>query len=505
MPRRFDLFVFTPLLAFAGCATVNPGPDYDRTAAHVEAATGHGFPFRPDADERTIQDRVQGLLDDGLTARAAAEVCMLNNRGLRAALYDVGAARADVVQAGLPSNPTLSLGLRFPDAGGLANFEAALAQNLADLWQIPARKRAADRELDRTVLRVAREVSAAAFDAKTAYYRARQAERTREIAGDSVQIARQVLDLALARQQAGAGSEVDANLARAGVQDAELALRAATLETFEARSALAVLLSLRVPPDTLKLAEPLPEPPDWSVPDDALLALAGAHRLDVQAAETAARVAWARVREEQLKLFPTLEVGVGFGRDERRAPEGRNILADSLRASLDAREPQVDIAPKEKSGGEDTILGPTLGVELPVFNQNQGGIARAQFEYEQSRKLLENLQVQVDQEVRLASARARTAWDNAAFYRDQVLPLRETSLELARAAYQAGRTPLFNVLEAQRALLTARAGYAESLQASAAALVELEKATGQPLSRILEAAEGADQSEAKEDRKDDSQ
>ena len=501
--RRGICVLLTAAVAVGGCATVNPRPDYDRMAAEVAAATGRSFGYRPD-DERAAQERVQELFRGGLTVDEAAEVCLLNNRRLQAALYDVGAARADVVQAGLLSNPTLSFGLRFPDAGGLANFEAALVQNLADLWQIPVRKRAAERVLDRTILQVAREVSIAMFDTKTAYYRAKQADRKREIAAESVQIAQQVLDLALARQQAGAGGEVDVNLARSEVQDAELALRSTALEAFEARSTLCTLLSLKIAPDSLELTDALPEPPAWTVPDETLLVLAADHRLDIQAAVRAADAAWVQIRLEKLKLFPTLELGVSFQRDERRAPEGRNILADSLRASLDAGEPKVDIAPQEKSGGQDTILGPTIGMELPIFNQNQGGIARAQFEHEQSRKLLENLVVQVSQEVRLATARARTAWSNAGYYRAQVLPLRGTSLELARTAYQAGRTPLLNVLEAQRALLTARAGYADSLQASAAALVELEKATGQPLPRILEAAPGTDQNEAKNESKDNS-
>jgi cobalt-zinc-cadmium efflux system outer membrane protein len=485
-------------LGIGGCATVNPRPDYDRTATHVVEATGHSFGYRPD-DERANQARVAELLREGLTADEAAEVCLLNNRTLQVALYDVGVARADVVQAGLLSNPTLSFGLRFPDAGGLANFEMALVQNLADLWQIPARKRAAEGVLDRTILQVAREISVALFNTKTAYYRARQADRKREIAADNVRITQQVLDLALARQQAGAGSEVDVNLARSEVQDAELALRATTLEAFEARSALCTLLALTIAPDTLELTDALPEPPAWSVPDEMLLALAADHRLDIQAAVRATDAALVQIRLEQLKLFPTLELGVSLSRDERRAPEGRNILADSLRASLDAGAPQVDIAPKEKSGGQDTIIGPTIGMELPIFNQNQGGIARARFEYEQSRKFLEGLAVQVDQEVRLARARARTAWGNAGFYRDQVLPLRETSLELAQTAYQAGRTTLLNVLEVQRALLTARAGYADSLQASASAVVELEKATGQPLNKILEASTTAEPATGRSD------
>ena len=132
-------------VAIDGCATVNPRPDYDRTAQQVEAATGQGFHYRPDGDQQENRRHVDALLRDGLTASEAAEVCLLNNRKLQAMLYDVGAARADVVQAGLLSNPTLSLGLGFPDEGGLANFDAALAQNFADLWQIPVRKGIAER------------------------------------------------------------------------------------------------------------------------------------------------------------------------------------------------------------------------------------------------------------------------------------------------------------------------------------------------------------------------
>lgn len=478
------LAVATAVLA--GCASVNPHPDYDRTARGVEAATGGRLDYRPGDDEEAIQQRVQELLRDGLTVDEAMELCLLNNRTIQAALLEVGAARADVVQAGLPSNPSLSFGLRFPDSGGLANFETALAQNLADLWQIPTRRRVAEELLEQAVLRVAREISVRVHDTRKAYYLARQADRKREIAAESLQIARQVLDLAIARQQAGAGSEVDVNLAKSETQDARLAMMGTALEATEARVSLCMLLSVTMAPETLDLRDTLPEPAIWEVADEALLKAAAAHRLDVQAAARVVEAAKSRIAQERLKVFPTFELGVSFERAERQAAPGRNILADSFRASVDAGEPTVDLAPKEHSDGQDTILGPTLGMELPIFNHNQGGIARARFEYEQSRRLLEKLLVQVHQEVRLAGARARNAWGYAGFYRDEVLPLRETSLSLARTAYQAGHTSLLNVLEAERALLNARLGYAESLQASASAVVELESAIGCPVKTLLD-------------------
>ena len=475
------------VMATGGCATVNPRPDYDRTAEDVEEATGHPLTYRPD-DQARIAAQVEELLRDGLTADEAAQIYLLNNRKLQASLYEIGAARADVVQASLLSNPTLSIGLGFPDGGGLAKFDAALVQNIADLWQIPTRVRAAERTLDRTILQIANEASVAVVDAKTAYFRARQGDRRCAIAAENVRIAQQVLELALARQQAGAGGEVDVDLARSEVLEADLALRVVKLEAFEARAALVTLLSLARHPDQVELRAAVPEPPDWRASDETLIALASAHRLDLQAAQSATEAALARVYEEKLKLFPTLELGVGFERQEKRPVEGRNILADSVAASIAEGQPTLELAPQEKQGTH-TLLGPTLGMELPIFNQNQGGIARAQYIYEQTLKLLDDLRLKVLQDVRVANTRARTAWGIVSFYRDQMLPLREASLELARTAYQAGRIPLLNVLEAERALLNARGGYVDALQTSAATLVELEKVTGQPLAKIIEAVQ----------------
>lgn len=474
-------------LGLGACATVNPGGDYDRAAAHIEAATAQPFSYRPErppADAAARAAQVQALLRTGLTADTAVQVCLLNNRRIQADLYEIGLARADLVQAGLLGNPTLSLGLRFPDAGGLANFEAALVQNIADLWQIPARQRAAQRTLDESILRIARQASLVAFEAKAAYYRARHGDRKRELATESVQVAQQVLELALARQQAGASSAVDVNLARSEVLDAQLALRAADIEAVEARADLARQLGLALPPTDLKLTEELPQPPAWSLSDEILLALAATHRLDLQAADVATTGAAARARAEELKLFPSLELGVGFERSERQAPEGRNILADSVRSSIVEQEPRFELGDLGKAS-TDTLLGPTLGLELPLFNQNQAGVARARYAYAQTLRLQEDLQLQVDHEVRLASARARSAWDTARFYREEVLPVREASLELARTAYQAGRTTLLNVLETERALLSARTGYADALQTSVTTLVELERVSGQPLVKLL--------------------
>ena len=152
---RRKAFVSTALVStmMVGCATVNPQPDYQRAAKYVRRSTGQERLFDPGEKEADAQS-IRTWLADGLTVDEAAQIALLNNPQLRAALYEIGVARADLVQSGLLSNPSLGVSMRLPSAGGLADIELDLAQNIADLWQIPVRKRAAERNLEQTILTI---------------------------------------------------------------------------------------------------------------------------------------------------------------------------------------------------------------------------------------------------------------------------------------------------------------------------------------------------------------
>jgi cobalt-zinc-cadmium efflux system outer membrane protein len=438
------------LLLVNACTMVSPRPDYERTAQLITQAIGQEPVYRPE-DEAVVKNTVDELLAGGVTAQEAVQLCLLNNPKLQATFLNAGIARAEVVQAGLFSNPMIGFSPRFPDRGGPTSFEASLAQNIAELWQIPARKRAAEHNLEQTLLALAREVSTTALAAKAAYYKAVRADRAIEVIQGNVDITKQLVDLAKVREEAGVGSLVDVQLSESELLQMELALRAAMVARFEARTELTQFLGLLVPPDQLQLTDSLPDPPQWTVAPEQLIALARSHRLDLQAAQNAVRAAEARVDEEKRKAIRGVEVG-GIRDAEDRT-------------------------------------GPTLGVELPLFDQNQAQIARATYLSQQASKQLEALIQELTQDTRVTYERARHAWETTRFYQQQLLPLREDSLELSREAYRYGRASFLQVLEAERKLLEARAGYLEALQNSSTALVDLERVTGQPAAQILSATQ----------------
>lgn len=438
------------LLFVSACATVNPRPDYDRAAQLITQATGQEAVYRPD-DDAIVKNAVDDLLAGGITAQEAAQLCLLNNPKLQAAFLNAGIARAEVVQAGLFSNPTLGFSPRFPDGGGPTSFEASLAQNITELWRIPARKRAAEHSLEQVILELAREVSATALEAKAAYYKTVRTDREIEVIQGNVDITRQLVDLAKVREEAGVGSLIDVQLAESELLQMELALRAATVAHFEARTELTKLLGLLVPPDQLQLIDQLPDPPQWTLAPERLIELARSSRLDVQAAQNAVLAAEARVAEEKRKALRVVEVGGVRDAEDR--------------------------------------TGPMLSVELPLFDQNQAQIAKASYLAQQASKQLEALVQELTQDTRVTYERARNAWETTRFYQHQLLPLREGSLALSREAYRYGRASFLQVLEAERKLLEARAGYLEALQNSSTALVELERVTSQPVSQIVAATQ----------------
>lgn len=486
-------------VVLTGCAAVDPQPDYERAAQSIHTSTGQASVYQP-GDEETVRQRAETMLADGLTVSEAVELCLLNNPGLQASFMDIGMARADVVQAGLLSNPSLGVALAFPSGGGLAMLDVGMAQNIADLWQIPARTRSAERSLDRAILSVARQATDLAAEAKAAYFEAAGAARLHEIQLENVALAKEVLDLAIARQRAGAANELDANLARTLVLDAELSAESARLSGANARRSLAELLGITANADELTLLDGLPRVPPRTPDPEVMIELACAYRLDMQAAREAVAVAEAQLEEEYRRVFPTLEVGVTMEREERRREGGRKLLADTARASVaNGGLTAPDIQPKSERGQSmATVIGPSIELELPVFDQNQAQIAKARYAYDKAVKEAEAVRRAAHQEVRGAVDQARSAWQIARTSRDEALPLAQANVELSREAYRAGQASFLAVLEAQRLALDSRRRSAEAEQAAATSVVQIERTMCLPFDEWINRAAALDVSDRQE-------
>ncbi len=437
--------------ALAGCGTVDPSADYARTSDLVSRATGSSSLWRPDAavSEDEIRARAASAAADGLTLAEAVDVALMSNRAVRAGLYDVAIARADLVQAGLWSNPSFGISFRAATAGGPGTLDVSLLKSLTDLWHAPIRSREARAALDKTILGVAASIADTAAEVQRAFIEARTAHEQATLAVEACTLVDQLLTLARERAAAGAGTDLDVNSAAAEASDLKVLQLRARLDFEEARHALARLLASRIDLTTVELAD---LPRSRFDPGDVgeLVTRARSRRLELLAADAAVDEARAALAREDADAWKVVDAGVDVERSDA------------------------------------TEVGPAFEIEIPIFDQNQARIARATFVLRQAEERLAHGLDAAALEIQDGISRLRAARALRAHYESQVIADRSRGLDLARESFRAGKTAFLSVLEAERRLVAARAGLVDAARIEARSLVDLEHAIGEPVAARAE-------------------
>jgi cobalt-zinc-cadmium efflux system outer membrane protein len=467
----------------AGCDKVDAQPDFQRAAAEIEARLDVGDVYDPAADA-LVAERVQVLIADGLTVDEAVRAALLNNRGFQAMFAALGASRADVVQSGLLSNPTLALGLRFPEGGGRSNLTFGLAQEIVDLWQIPVRRRLAEAELAQVVRQVLHRAVELSAQVRAGAYEAIGLAQAERIAEANVALAERSLSLTESRFRAGELSQLDVNLLRMQVVDAKRARIVVNRDRLIAEARLARLLGLSRNAGSLVLIDELVAPVTIGDDDAVLIELALAERFDVQVADAQVLAAGEELIRQQRSVFRSIGVGFELERVEKRAQAGRKLLADTVRSSARAGAltlPEVQTRRqrrRERSMVIDAILGPTLQLEVPLWDQNQAQIAKARFNLLRAGKEREDLLDAVALDVRTSAARVRAAGALVRFFEDESLPVAEAGESGARQLFDMGEASVLVLIQAQESLIVQRRAHIDALIEYALGLAELERSVG---------------------------
>jgi len=480
-PKSVGILFLWP--GFAGCATVDSRPDFQNAGRLISERTGVKEVYDPSTDD-TVEQKVAELLADGLTLDEAVNVALLNNRSFQALFLEIGVSRADVVQSGLVSNPSLSMIVQFPEGGGRSKLNVGFAQQLVDLWQIPVHRKIAEAQLEQTLLEAARRAVELGAEVKTKYHRVLARARGEAIAVENLSLVDESSKLAQARFDAGETSQLDLNLVRALSLDASLERLAAERDHRVARIELARALGLNRAQPHLVLMETTPNREMTNLDNERLLTFALTERLDARMAALATQAADDELKRQYLNLFPNVTLGVEAERPERRSLPGRNVLADTARASVangGLTAPNIQSRAErdlERRQIIDSLIGPSLNITLPIWDQNQAQIAKARYKAAQRRKENEDLLDTIAQQVQEAVAVARSANEQVLFYRDQALPQAEANVDAARRAYQGGEQGILVLIEAQERLIRLRRSYVDAAAEYAIAFTELERAIG---------------------------
>jgi outer membrane protein, heavy metal efflux system len=176
-------------------------------------------------------------------------------------------------------------------------------------------------------------------------------------------------------------------------------------------------------------------------------------RLDLKAAHSAVRAAEAQIAIQKRRALPDVSVGPAIERSEDE--------------------------------GSDALIGGGGTITLPVFDQNQAQVARAEYEATKLRKMYEDLSISIGQGVRAAADRATAAARTATFMRNELLPQAQQSVDLARRSYELGDTTLLTLLESQRTAIQARQSYLDARLDAAQTISNLERTASAPMASLL--------------------
>ncbi len=480
--RSISLVATTAWLIVIGACRVDPAADYDRTTELISQRTAATRPYQP-SDQDVVADRVESLLADGLGVREAVEIALLNNPGFQALFEEVGISRADVVQSGLLANPILTAVLKAPEGGGRISIDFGLSQEVAQLLQIPIRRKIAQAKLEQTIAAVAQRAVDLAAEVKAGYYRLRTRQMEEQTIAESVRSVDESTQIVELQVRNGAASQLDLNLARAALMDVHLELLAVRRQRESAEIELGRTLGLAPRAYPRILLDPLPAV-EALASVDVLVERAEAERLDLLRAQQVVLAAEDEVVRQSLLVFPSVMIGLAAERPERRAMPARNLLADTARSSIRSG---TLTAPDIQSRGQrdlerrqfiDFLIGPAFQVTVPLFDQNQAQIATAAFRVRQRRREYQELLTRVRSEIEQSLSAFRTAREQFEFYRREAIPIAEANVAGSRTVFTAGAQSILVLLEAQRSLIARRRACVVTQGDCAAACVELERVVG---------------------------
>ena len=375
---------------------------------------------------------------DGLSSDEAVATALWNNAAFQVTLSQLGFARADLVDAGMLTNPVLSL--LFPL--GPKQFEATLRWPIEVLWERPRRRAAAQLALEATASSLVQSGLDLTLAVRVAHADVSLTIDRLRLAMETATALERIDTLTQSRLAAGDIGALEARVARVdaarGRQDADRSAHDVRL----ARERLRLLLGLAPDDPAVDRVQPSPAPEACGAAAD-LLPRALAARPDVRAAEIAVEAAAARLGWER-----------------------RRVLA--LTAVLDANG----------QGTRGFEAGPGLDVGLPIFNRNHGGRLRAESELQRASAAYVAIQQQVGLDVREAVTLLGQAQESRTAWRTTLVSPLEANLADAEDAYRAGDSSFLFVLENSRRLIEARLRERELAADEVRALARIERATG---------------------------
>ena len=259
---RYAALCFAASFALTGCAGVSKEAGFNAVQQQVDERIGYRIYWNEStaADDEAAQvalnpdliGAVRNLLGKPLTADAAVQIALLNNRRLQATYEGLGVAQAAVVDAGTLSNTVFhgvaTFGLSDDDMAEESvddsTYTFEVEMDFLSILYAPMRKSVAKSEFESAKLRVTAAVMDLAGETRMAFYRVQADKQMIEMFQQVVLATQAGYEFAGQLVEAGNVPELDLLLQRTLYERSKLELAAAGVALAENREHLNRLMGL---------------------------------------------------------------------------------------------------------------------------------------------------------------------------------------------------------------------------------------------------------------------
>lgn len=414
-PGARAIAVASAALILGGCATFSADGGMDAVSTMTKERTGQAVQISKAGENEAMSATVKQLLAKPLTADAAVQIALLNNRGLQSSLAQLGIAESDLVQAGRLPNPGFSFGRM--RGGDDVEIERGVMFDLLGILTMPIRSKIEGRRFEQAKLQAAADAVELAADTRQAYFNAVAAQQTVQYMQQVQEAADASAELSRRLAQVGNVSKLDQAREQVFYADATAQVARARHNATAAREQLVRLLGLWGADTSFKLPDRLPDLPKALRDVANIEQLAMEQRLDVQMAKRSAHAtASALGLTKATRFVNVLEAGY-VNTSETGAPRAN---------------------------------GYEVELELPIFDWSGARTARAEAMYMQSVHQTADLAVRARSQVREAYSAYRTTYDIARHYQTEIVPLRKQISDEVVLRYNGMLASVFELLSDAR-------------------------------------------------------
>lgn len=437
------------LVALAGCSTLPPGPDPaspSPPSLMLGAAEATKRIYAPDATAARAEQTASDHSATTLTLQQVLAIAQRQNPSFDVFAANRQAARAEVLQALAYPNPELEISgegatAREAPRDSALEYGVGLAQPIELGAKRRTRQAAAEALLP--VAQREEDVFRATLrgDVARAYHTILYHERALELARAALRTEREIGQIVARRVESGEAPEIDQVKQRVEILKGSGAARSRERQLASARAVLNALCGRALPPGFRlqdALESPLAAP---NVEEARPIAVAG-HPV-LRRLEAVLHQKQRIVERERKAWYPDLKPGLSVG---------RAMDADSV--------------------------GVSLGVELPLWNRNQGGIAAAAADLAEARADLERARLEILTGLDTAAQACEGAREQLSAFRGGLRSAAAEALRIETFLYQEGEVDFLHLLDARRTARQTEVEYLQALYDAQIARAEFERAIG---------------------------